>query len=192
MGTINSLVTQANSWRKDQVFAVLDSLDHGHKPDTTSLEQNASRPMALGFSSEDLLFFRNMYAQKSATYKADADRAMAFVARTNVKISRDGGHATKEQVADRKEATADASWNAHRARVCAQFVEIVNEILSVLHAPAPAPTVTVMQAAPAPIKPIVLKVKHHVKKVAVCRGEITLKSFADLSEYKENTAMILG
>jgi hypothetical protein len=193
MRTANSLVSNANTWRKEQVFAILDTLSNGQKPDTTSLAQNASRPIALGYSTEDLIFYRNMYKERSLSYHTDAQRAMAFVAKTNTQISRDGGHASQRQVAERKAACEDASWNAHRARTCTKFVEIVDGILESRKPVAPPPIavtpITVMQEAP---KPLTMKIKHHVKKVAQCRGEITLKGFADLKEFTENTALILS
>jgi hypothetical protein len=51
---------------------------------------------------------------------------------------------------------------------------------------APQPVVT-------PTKPVTYKKPaKNVRKVALCRGEIVLKDFNELAEYKANTALILG
>jgi len=193
MGTSSITISQANAWRRETTLTIVKALAVGGKPDMTPLALNASVPSEQGFSNADLEYSSAYYVARLPEYEALRHEAMTFVGSINTRAQRDGGRISAEDRARRDAALNDAAWACSRIKAVTTFSNTVDSIIETRAQEAEAHCVerfvAVMQAEP--IRIVRVK-KAAVKKVAVSRGEITLKGFGDLKEHVENTAMILN
>jgi hypothetical protein len=203
MDTTKALISKSNQWRKETVIAVINALESGKTPDTSALAQNASRPVALGFSDSDLAYYRDHYISRLPRYLGDRDHAMSIVKRVNVNASRNGGRMSDQDRSKRDKALRDAQYLSASIKAIEEFNRIVVRIVEKREPPRgwdkvktsvpEVETVTIVQAASTPASTSVFKKKaKHITKQAICRGEIKLDSFAALKEYQENTAIMLS
>jgi hypothetical protein len=190
--TIAGLIASANAWRKETAIAVIEALEKGQKPDTAALSQHASRPVALGFSDNDLAYWRDRFCSRMPEYDGMFNRAMATVKKLNVRGSRDP--LSQRDRTQRDAEMQDAKWARARMNACLDFNRIVTKVMEQREIAArPAPkvtpeTVVIVQAAPTPAPTPVFKkkAKHVVKTAPKARCEIKLRGFEELREYQQN------
>jgi hypothetical protein len=201
---ISDLIAQANAFRMKTLNALQNAAASGKAIDVTTLSVNASRPMALGFSLGDLRYAFDVMTSRHHTFSVNQANAESASVMLNTELSMYVAK-TYAQKRDKENLAATARRAGQAARMEATYASAAAKVLGAIYAEifrrevanAQASTKPVSVIAPQPVvtptKPISYKkpVKN-VRKVAQCRGEITLKGFDALAEYAENTAMILG
>lgn len=204
----NHVESAGNKVRGTSVIKILGDLKNGKPVDPTPLTVNRVGKLGLGFNDGDLGYWMDWVMSEYPELELRRSNAMAFMAKTNLRASRDGGRMSAEDRRDRDDACIAASNLSRRMKAIEKFYAICvgiveqREIERAKAAAAAKAAKTVEPAKaiePAKVtmitpeivqKPIVMKRRPKgLKKTAQCRGEITFSEFGALKEYQENTAM---
>jgi len=196
---MSTMFQRSNEWRVNAIQQAVSGMMDTGVSSFEVLQQEASSPLALGFSTHDLQHFREYNSQKLSTIESMRSELLNEIALINKRASFDGGRLSAESRQKRDGKLKHAHW-------CSSLIKALNALIEAIDlehdrrasamkpVQAATPAVMVIEQAPTPAIKAVSKraaARQHKAVTKQPRCSISLSSLNELKEYFENTALAL-